>query len=152
MKYMMKKWKLMALIAIAVCVGVWMFSHRKPDAENPGASPAGRSVSDQGLVDSVVESPERLEASVMESVGDLQAEAPSPESVDSPRPQLLSEIEKPLLSQAKPEPVSIETLHFWSDYESLRADAIRDPESAENRAGVVSLMEARQRRLGQVER
>jgi len=63
--------------------------------------------------------------------------------------RLLSDVEKPPAPQPLKEPVPVESLHFHADYASLRTDAIRNPNSPENRAGVVSLMEARQRRLGQ---
>ena len=67
----------------------------------------------------------------------------------APRPQLLSEVERPGVARAEREPVSAESLYFWKDFSSLRKEEIRDPDSEENRAGVVSLMKARQGRLGQ---
>lgn len=149
MKTNNKKWILIGVIAVAVGAGWWIAGLSK---KTPDAPVSTRTDSEQQLVDSVLEAPEQLDASAVASVEPhAKLAAQNIDLDDSSRPQLLSEVEKPPRTTAKPEPVSIKTLHFWKDYASVRKPEIRDPDSQENRAEVVALMKARQRRLGQVE-
>jgi hypothetical protein len=75
-------------------------------------------------------------------------EAPVPLS----RPRQLSEIDKPTIDDRKSamqkEPVAAKDLYFYKDYESMRKEEISNPDSEENRAGVVALMKARKERVG----
>jgi hypothetical protein len=80
-------------------------------------------------------------------------EAPVPLAVPKERPKQLSEIDKP--EAQRPEvgsqksegrPVALSDLYFHDDYRSMRKEEIRNPDSEENRAGVVALLKARQRR------
>lgn len=126
-----------SLVAVGMVVGIgWWTSFRSspsPEIPNPMT---------QSLLDSVLESPEVLDGLVMD-------ESPVEPVAVAPRPELLSEVERPAVARVEREPVAAESLYFWSDYASLRKDEIRNPDSEENRKGVVSLMEMRQRRLGQ---
>jgi len=81
----------------------------------------------------------------------LKPAAAQPIVVKGPRPKLLSEVKRPEKKREKPEPVAAEDLYFWKDYESLRTDAIRNTDSKENRAGIVALLKARQRRAGKMQ-
>ncbi len=131
----------MSLVAAGIAGGIgwWGFSRSLP-------SPQGSTPKAQSLLDSVLESPEILDSAAG------QARRPRYEAAETtvaPRPQLLSEVERSGIARAKREPVAAESLYFWNDFASLRKAEIRDPDSEENRAGVVSLMKARQGRLGQ---
>ena len=79
-------------------------------------------------------------------------EAPTPLAVPLERPRQLSEIDKSSIGTQQSamlrEPVAASELYFHKDFESLRKEEIRNPDSAENRAGVVAMMKARQRRTG----
>jgi len=154
----------MALIvaAIAAAVAAWVVLNRgsgNGQALSRSSTPnSERSEEDQTLVDAVLESPEKFDEAVVESA-EPKEEAGAIESVNPAVPactlpvgkdrHLLSDIEKPPAPQPLKEPVAAESLYFWKDYASLRTDAIRNPDSAENRAGVAALMKTRQRRLGQ---
>ena len=152
MKQNKKRWMmLIVLVGVALGTGWWMSSRQTEEPMDAATRVPKRTVEDQRLVDSVLESPEQLDASVAASIG-LSSPEPVPVAdpvAAAPRPQLLSEIEKPLPPAVEREPVPAESLYFWKDYASMRKAEIRDPNSEENRAGVVSLMKARQRRLGQ---
>ncbi len=132
-----------SLVAVGIVAGIgwmgWNFSFRSspsPSAQSPKPKV-------QSLFDSVLESPEVLDGLAVDGV-------PVESVAVAPRPELLSEVERTVSVPTKErEPVAAQSLYFWSDYASLRKDAIRNPDSAENRAGVVSLMKARQGRLGQ---
>ncbi len=140
-------------------------------ADNAEKPAAARSVADQELVDTIMEAPEKFDSVLKSSdqpdskpellerpdlsVVAVANEASSPEaggvgdSVSSvSRTNMLSAVEKPTL-RPQEEPVSAENLYFHEDYSSMRKDAVRDPDSPENRAGVVALMKARQQRLEQ---
>ena len=137
---MMKKADWIFLVGLVVAAVVWWMWSTCP--ARPKSSPQNPRPEDQSLLDSVLESPERLDGLAVD-------ESPVEPLAVAPRPQLLSEVERPEVARAEREPVAAESLYFWKDYASLRKDAIRDPDSEENRAGVVSLMKARQGRLGQ---
>ena len=150
------KWMLI-VVAVVVVAGIgWLVSScQKGVAESTEpVVAAGRPVAEQEFLDSVLESPEMLDgesltAKVAEERGTGEAGVPVCTLPTGKERHLLSDVEKPPAPQPLKEPVSVESLHFHADYASLRTDAIRNPNSPENRAGVVSLMEARQRRLGQ---
>jgi len=137
---MMKKTEWIFLVGLVVASGVWWMWSRIPSGPTPSPQITTEA---ESLIDSVLESPEVLDG--------LAADESAVESVAvAPRPELLSEVERTVsVSVEEREPVAAQSLYFWSDYASLRKDEIRNPDSKENRAGVVSLMEMRQRRLGQ---
>ena len=150
------------MVAMGVVAGIgWIVLNRETGNEKllrrstvPCSALCGseRSEGEQAFLDSVLESPERLDGAVAESAVPVgQAGSPRYEVTlpTGKERHLLSDVEKPPAPQPLKEPVPVESLHFHADYASLRTDAIRNPNSPENRAGVVSLMEARQRRLGQ---
>ena len=159
------KWMLMGAAVVAAGIG-WIVLNREagigkplPRSSVPCAKSCGseRSEEEQAFLDAVLESPETLDGTVAElavptgQAGSLRHEASEPVCtlpVGRER-HLLSDVEKPPAPQPLKEPVAAESLYFHADYASLRKDAIRNPNSPENRAGVVSLMQARQRRLGQ---
>jgi hypothetical protein len=94
-----------------------------------------------------LESPEEFQEQTVD-----HKKEPVPLTVPTNRPALLSEVtakdtateEHPLAIQKTP--VAAEDLYFWEDYASLRKEEIRNPESDENRAGVIALLKARQHR------
>lgn len=101
------------------------------------------SAADQKVLQTALESPEgfqTLEKDEVESEPVIRQEKPR---------KLLSEVERPARERVQKEPVAASDLYFWKDYESLRKEEIRNPDSKENREGVVALMKARQRRVGQ---
>lgn len=106
--------------------------------------PEGRSQVDEQILDAALESPEEFQ---MQSA--VKRDAPVPLIVPINRPVQLSEIEKSDQEKSLKMPVAASDLYFWKDYESLRKDEIRNPDSKENREGVVALMKARQRRVSQ---
>jgi len=148
------------VVALAVLGGAWVVVSRLgTDLETVEPVVAARPAAEQGFLDSVLESPEVLDGAAGQA-GGQRYEASQPEGqAGSPRYKvtlptgkerhLLSDVEKPPTLRPLEEPVAADSLHFREDYASLRTDAVRNPNSPENRAGVVSLMEARQRRLGQ---
>lgn len=78
----------------------------------------------------------------------VKRDAPVPLTVPTERPKQLSEVEKPVREKIQKVPVAASDLYFHKDYESMRKEEIRNPDSKENRAGVVALLQARQRRAG----
>ena len=161
----MKRGGIAFVVAAVVAAGIgWFVLNRGTGNENaavPCSATCGseRSEADQAFLDAVLESPEVLDGEglatrntkIHEKV-ERVGEAPTVPVCSLPTGKdrhLLSDIEKLSAPQPLKEPVAAESLHFWSEYASLRTDAIRNPNSPENRAGVVSLMQARQRRLGQ---
>lgn len=147
-----KTWFIIAALAVAVPAGTWLAIRLQTNTAHTAVAPGSRSSEEQSLVDSVMESPERFEASAITPAS--QDAAPVTAGSVIPRPQLLSQVDAPpvAVSKTRSEPVRAQDLYFWKDYESLRQPGIRDPGSQEHRQGVVSLMRAQQRRLGQVER
>ena len=159
-----KKWMLMGIAAVVAAGIGWFVASRgtgNGDSAVSCSKPCGfeRSEGDQRLVDAVLESPEMLDGEKSatkntkthektEGVGEFPAVPVCTLPVGKER-HLLSDVEKPSAPQPLKEPVAAESLQFRKDYASLRKDEIRNPNSPENRAGVVSLMEARKRRLGQ---
>jgi hypothetical protein len=106
---------------------------------------------EQDFLDAVLESPERMDAKIL-TPNEQQESQHKTVACSLPtgkKRHLLSDVKRSSSPLPKREPVAAESLYFWKDYASLRTDAIRNPDSAENRAGVVSLMKMRQRRLGQ---
>lgn len=99
--------------------------------------------SDRQVMVAAFENPDAVEAAY------LDKSTPNP-VVEEDRPQRLSQAQRDPVKHAPREPVKADELYFWEDYSSMRKDAICNPDSAENRAGVVALMKARQRRLGQI--
>lgn len=154
-----KKWIWVIPLAVAA-VGIGWFFLTRTVSESPKITDH-RTPTDQSLLDSVLQSPEAFEKSLSSPVPEEESAAPSTEiSIFPPasakrfvepliRPQLLSEVKKPMRVNVVREPVAAESLYFWKDYASLRTEAVRDPDSEENRAGVVSLLQARQRRAGE---
>ena len=151
-----KKWMLLALAAfVAVGMGWLVASRQKAEPKDAEPVVAGRSVEDQQLLDSVLESPETLDGKSFgvrrqpKGDGALASAVPVCTLPTGKERHLLSDVEKPPAPRPLAEPVAADSLHFRKEYASLRTDAVRNPNSPENRAGVVSLMQARQRRLGQ---
>jgi len=164
------RWILIGVAGVAVAGIGWFVASRgtgNGDSAVSCSKPCGfeRSEGDQRLVDAVMESPEALDAEGLAATGRTERKEETGQA-GSPRYEgesavpvctlptgkerhLLSDIEKPPAPQPLEEPVAADSLQFRKDYASLRKDEIRNPNSPENRAGVVSLMEARKRRLGQ---
>ena len=104
---------------------------------------------DQQLLETALKSPESLDEPVSDSNGSKGPEfTPAASSIESvPQPQLPASVETLPVPEPLNEPVNAESLYFWKDYASLRKDAVRNPDSEENGAIIVSIMQARQRRL-----
>lgn len=134
----------LAMVLIAGGIG-WLASarHAKETMIKQDAV-AERPAAERDVLDAALESPEAMDRAAT----DAEPAVPvCPLPTGSGR-HLLSDIEKPPTPQPLKEPVKIENLYFHADFASLRTEAVRNPDSPENRAGVVSLMKARQRRLG----
>ena len=152
MKKKPNKWMLLAVAGMVAAGTGWLVSGRYKE-ESRKAEPvvAERLAAEQEFLDAVLESPERMDGAVAASAepgGEVTEMLVCTLPTGKER-RLLSDIEKPPAPRPLKEPVSAESLYFWNDYASLRKDAIRNPDSEENREGVVSLMKTRQRRLGQ---
>lgn len=155
----MKIGKIILFVVLLTGLLLWVLLKQealKKDAENtePQQTPAQKAAAsaDKALLDTVLNSPESLgEAAEIPGVapGRTVSIPAALAAVTLPSSQRLSSVEKPPLPQPLKEPVAAETLYFHKDYASLRKDEIRNPDSAENRAGVVSLLQARQRRTEQ---
>ncbi len=172
MKIDLNRWKLGLAAALIAAAGAGWFVHGRLQAEGDvEPQVAARSVADQKLVDTTMAAPEQFDCVVESSrPADTKPERPEQQEVsvattegDSDRtetvvassisrvsrPNLLSAVEKPAPVNSHEEPTSVEDLYSWGAYSSMRKDAINDPDSQENRAGIVALMKARQKRLGQ---
>ena len=99
---------------------------------------------DQQIVSRAFEAPEELDT----------AENPT----RTPRPELLSVKEKPTgrlseistpVSMAEAKPADTTPMYFVDDFSSLRTDAVRNPDSEQNRTTINTLMKKRQQRLAQ---
>ena len=128
-----------------------MLLFNKPDAHTASESAAALQaetdeMADQAILDQALSSPAAFQQKTEEAP---EGAAPIPLSVPTERPQQLSEVEKPQVLKQVKEPVAAEDLYFWEDFQSLRKDEIKNPDSKENREGVVALMKARQRRVEQ---
>ena len=93
----------------------------------------------------VLASPEEFQMTTV-----IKREAPVPLTVPTERPTQLSEVTRLETESRSPEaekkPVAVSDLYFHEDYQSMRKEEISNPDSEENRAGVVALLQARQRR------
>jgi len=105
-------------------------------------------VADRRLAEQAFKSPEKLDASEPGTSADTGTPAGRPPE----RPLLLSAIEP---DESSPFPaantVGNQDRYFQKDFESLRTDAVRNPDSAQNRATVKTLMQKRQQRLDRQE-
>lgn len=161
-----KRWMLLVFAAVVAAVGIMVWianraNHANGTGRETGSAEtvvAERPAAEQGFLDTVLASPEALDGERAEGPGVRRQ--PTGDTALTPavpvctlptgkERHLLSDVEKPSAPQPLAEPVAADSLHFRQDYASLRTDAVRNPDSPENREGVVSLMEARQRRLGQ---
>ena len=139
----------------ALVIGAAAVLITKQINKNEEPTVSTRTVAEQRLEEKVLNNPERYLAT-KEDTEEFLLTAKNTENIETkvfvsqevPR-QLLSEVKRETPEKKEREPVHIDSLYYRKSYASLRKDEIRNPDSPENRAGVVSLMEARQRRLGQ---
>lgn len=155
--------KYVSLIVLLSGLATWLLFGRneakeKTATEKPDHPTVQKEAvaADRQLLTTALQSPESLDESPVACLNEPSgvpgnaASVPAPASaVTAQRSELLSSAQKPLLPQPAKEPIAAENLYFWKSYQSLRKDEIRNPGSAENRAGVVSLMQMRQRRAKQ---
>lgn len=172
MKMGFNKWIMVASAMLALAAGAgWFVRSRSQTKVAEPPKTAVRSTADQVLVDAIMDSPQQFDSAV--EVSDFSApesglserfdtstaivasktKSPKPVGVAgsvSPvsRTNMLSAVERPTRHTQQQEPVAAEDLYFSNAYSSMRKDAVRDPDSPENREGVVALMKARQRRAG----
>ncbi len=135
------------LLVMAIALTVMLKKAPKGRAQGSETSEkklVNRTQADQEVLKAALASPE-----VFQTLEKTEEEMPRPMIQEEERPKLLSEVERPARERVQKEPVAASDLYFWKDYESLRKDEIRNPDSKENREGVVALMKARQRRVGQ---
>lgn len=133
-------WILSAVLLLLLCAELLTRRNALEDGSQSGVD-----ARDQALAESALVEPERF----VHGSGGGAAQERSP--TDKSRPLLLSQVQCPPQPVEQPAPVALENFRFYREFASLRAAEVRDPESAENRDGVVALMTARQRRLGQAE-
>lgn len=139
----MKKIFLFSGSAVLLATAV-LLTGRNDDVHQPETPKISEAVSepDQKVLNAALKSPETFRAE------DADSTLPEIPPVPSERPRMLSEVKKPEKQKTKRNPVAVETLPFHHDYQSMRKEEIRNPDSKENRQGVVSLLQARQRRTG----
>lgn len=101
---------------------------------------------DRALAEAVLREPERFTQSTGVTAAGGAHRPPEPS-----RPLLLSQVQCPAPPVKQAAPVALEKSRFHREFTSIRATEVRDPDSAENRAGVSALMVARQQRLGQID-
>ncbi len=145
--------KIILFLVLVVSLLLWALMQKEIQKEMPvegeaQSVPVSETISakDQEILQAALESPESFQT--LEKVEEVIFDS-TPLTVPKERPKLLSEVERPVRERVQKEPVAAENLYFWKDYESLQKDEIRNPDSKENREGVVALMKARQRRVGQ---
>lgn len=97
---------------------------------------------DQQIVSRAFEAPEELDTAESPTLT-LRSE---PFSVKEKPTGRLSEISTPV-SLAEAKPADTTPMYFVDDFSSLRTDAVKNPDSAQNRATVTTLMQKRQTRL-----
>lgn len=135
----------LGLLAVAAVVVVIWLSQEKEPASETGTSQSAINKRESAMRKMALTSPERFQTRTV-----AKREAPKPLSVPRTRPKQLSEVDKSSIENQQPalsrEPVAVSDLYFYKDYESMRKEGIRNPDSKENRAGVVALLQARQRR------
>lgn len=172
MKMISNKWITGASAMLVFAAGAgWFVYSRAQTKETESPQVAARSAADQALVDAIMDSPEQFDSVTEGSKRPAPQSEPSErfvKSVVAPsnkatrpksagvgdsvspvlRTNMLSAVEKPTQHLPQQEPVAAENLYFPEDYSSMRKDAVRNPDSPENRQGVVALMKARQRRAG----
>lgn len=146
------------ILVVAVAIGIITYQiaeHQRIKAASKPENPVAEKVatdqlpvatnlpeSDRQLVSTAFASPETLDSAVA---------VQGSNSVVRPmeRPVLLSEIEPVQPAVSTNSATGGQDAYFQKDFESLRTDAIRNPDSPENRATVTALMLKRQQRLGQ---
>ena len=140
-----------AVVIVATALVVMQRSSREQKADHLNQkseirSPKSEAVSQntEAFKQKVLASPEEFQTQTV-----VKREAPVPLTVPTNRPKQLSEVAKLEREKTKKEPVAAKDLYFWKDFQSLRKDEIRNPDSKENREGVVALMKIRQQRVGQ---
>ena len=151
--------KLKVILVFAVLYGVMIFrlvDNFRPNTvkEEPAeVAPEGAAAQAQAPVsEAMAPTDAELVASVYETPADLDAEEGAVPAV-MPVADVLGRSRE--LPPAEPKRkgismVSLEDPVFWSDFESIRTDEVRNPDSELNRQKVISIMKMRQRRLGQV--
>ena len=129
----------LGVLAIGGVIAVTVFVRNQKTAVG-GQVPEIRTTINQ----MALESPEEFQAQTSS-----ERDASRPLVVPAERPKQLSEVRKQVagVRAQETEPVPASDLYFWTAQESLRKDEIRDPDSEENREGIVQLMKARQRRV-----
>ncbi len=144
------KGKIIFLGCLLVMAVAWMLvvknvqGNSEQNSETSEKKLINRSQADQEVLRAALESPE-----IFQTLEKTEEVATQLIVQEEKRPKLLSEVERPSRKQVQKESLEAESLYFWKDYESLRRDEIRNPDSKENREVVVALMKARQRRVGQ---
>lgn len=128
------------LLAGVLALVLWPQNAPEPIAEKSEPT----SSADRALREAVMTDPASFDAHTPPEPLPVPEEPSSPASRER---VLLSTIQPSPPPQALPEPVPVESLYFWEDFASLRTEAIHDPDSSQNRAGVVALMNARKARL-----
>lgn len=148
-----------AIILLGLAFGiVWLLSPNKPftaddrapviiDAQDtPIKAPETR----EGLIDRIQKDPEEWVATeeLRRASQVAPAVASSPPSPHIRRnPSLFSE--KVLPDDPRPQPTDVSDLYFWEDFASLRTDAVRNPDSGQNRATIEAILQKRSERLAE---
>jgi len=150
---------ILPVVVIAAGIGIstfWIIDDHKSknDAVAPAVTAqtvsAGQTIAAEGLttqdhclVQRVFNSPEKLDADGAVSLSNTDV-------VEAVRhPLLMSEIEPVQPIAVAAYTTENRPLYFQKDFESLRTDAVRNPDSAQNRATVSALMQKRHQRLEQ---
>lgn len=98
---------------------------------------------DRQLVARVFDAPEKLDAVEAVSRSNIQGVEPVC------HPPLMSKTADGGATRIEIQPPETNTPYFHKDFESLRTDAVSNPDSVQNRTTVTALMQMRQRRLEQ---
>jgi hypothetical protein len=145
----------LGIVAVAAVIAFVVMREPRVGTKTQGAQTARSTSSGQGV--SAPQSAIDIQQSAMLHPEAFQTqtvavrEAPKPLAVPKERPTQLSEVRKSdVRGQVSGDrnPTSVESLYFHKDYESMRKEEIRNPDSKENREGVVALLKARQQRAG----
>ena len=145
-----------AIILLGLAFGiVWVLSPTKPFSVEKTASIKEERVPSnkkEALIDLIQKDPDELVAT---EEAQRAAEVPPAVTTSPPsphirlNPSLFSEKDLSGGPRQSGEPTQVGDLYFWEDFASLRTDAVRNPDSEQNRATIEAIFQKRSQRLAE---
>jgi len=153
---MMKK--VFLLIGMFLLLVLWVLMRNgvaeKPAGSTPvqvsGSAPKTENEVDQTVLEAALETPEAFHQTEPAKEGLLDQKLAAYADL-SGRPSQMSERQN-VQQKERVAGVNTNTPKFMNSFSSLRKDDVRNPDSEQNRAAVISLMKKRQNRVSQLEK